>query len=41
LARHLARTALTILAERAPEKNPVAVRCALHLIAGSSEEKRT
>lgn len=38
LARHLARTALTIFAERAPERNPIAVRCALQLVVRSSTE---
>jgi DNA-binding GntR family transcriptional regulator len=41
LARHLARTALTILAERAPERNPTAVRCALQLVVRSSTEGKT
>jgi hypothetical protein len=31
LARHLTRTALTVLAQMAPEYEPVAVRKALHL----------
>jgi DNA-binding GntR family transcriptional regulator len=38
LARHLARTALTILAERAPEWDPTAVRCALQFVAPAGKE---
>jgi hypothetical protein len=35
LARHLARTALSVLAHLAPEYEPVAVRTALHLVQAS------
>ena len=34
LARHLARTALTVIAQVAPEYEPTAVRTALRLVAG-------
>lgn len=34
LARHLARTALTVIAQVAPEYEPVAVRTALRLVSG-------
>ena len=37
LARHLARSALTILAKVAPEENPVAVREALLMVQRASE----
>jgi DNA-binding GntR family transcriptional regulator len=36
LARHLARSALTVLAKIAPEEDPVAVRAALDLVRRSS-----
>jgi DNA-binding GntR family transcriptional regulator len=36
LARHLARTALTLLAQLAPEHEPTAVRTALQLTAGTA-----
>lgn len=36
LARHLARTALSVLAHLAPEYEPVAVRTALHLVQAST-----
>jgi DNA-binding GntR family transcriptional regulator len=34
LARHLARTALTVITQVAPEYEPVAVRTALGLVTG-------
>jgi DNA-binding GntR family transcriptional regulator len=34
MARHLARTALTVMADIAPEREPVAVRAALQLLEG-------
>jgi DNA-binding GntR family transcriptional regulator len=37
LARHLARTALTVIAQVAPEYEPTAVRTALRLITGIAE----
>ncbi len=37
LARHLARSALTVLAKVAPEENPVAVREALHMVQRAAE----
>ena len=36
LARHLARSALTVLAKIAPEEDPVAVRAALDLVRRSA-----
>jgi DNA-binding GntR family transcriptional regulator len=36
LARHLARSALTVLAKVAPEEEPVAVRAALQLVHGGA-----
>ena len=36
LARHLARSALTVLTKIAPEKEPVAVRTALQMVQGTS-----
>ena len=36
LARHLARTALTVLALRAPEREPVLVRAALNSVLGGA-----
>jgi DNA-binding GntR family transcriptional regulator len=38
LARHLARSALTVLAKVAPEANPVAVREALRMVQRASED---
>lgn len=35
LARHLARTALTLMAQMAPERDPIAVRTALQLVGGA------
>ena len=37
LARHLARSALTVLTKIAPEKEPVAVRTALQMVQGASK----
>ncbi|MBH0130103.1 GntR family transcriptional regulator [Salinibacterium sp. NK8237] len=39
LARHLARSALTVLAKVAPEENPIAVREALLMVQKAAESK--
>lgn len=41
LARHLARTALTVIAQVAPEYEPTAVRTALRLVTGKVNSERT
>ena len=37
LARHLARSALTVLAKIAPEEDPVAVRSALQMVQAGAK----
>jgi DNA-binding GntR family transcriptional regulator len=37
LARHLARSALTVLAKAAPDEEPVAVRTSLHMVQAASK----
>ena len=37
LARHLARSALTVLAKIAPEEDPVAVRSALQMVQAATK----
>jgi DNA-binding GntR family transcriptional regulator len=37
LARHLARSALTVLAKIAPDEDPVAIRAALGMVQRASE----
>jgi len=39
LARHLARTALTVIASSAPEHDALPVRMAVRLVAGLSDSK--
>jgi len=38
LARHLSRTALTLMAQLAPEHEPLTVRTALHFVSGRSSD---
>jgi DNA-binding GntR family transcriptional regulator len=38
LARHLSRTALTLMAQLAPEHEPLTVRTALQFVSGRSSE---